>query len=126
MVEFGNYSNYYIFKCNTTMSLTNKPDRPKSITRPRPDRLKVVWPDGYEAIISLENLRRECPCAECRSKQLNGKKKPDIPMLRTFHEGMNELCELGIKGNYAINAIWADGHDTGYYTWADLRAICEK
>jgi len=47
-------------------------------------------------------------------------------MLKTHNKGRNELVELIPKGNYAIAAKWADGHNTGIYTWDDWRQIFEE
>jgi hypothetical protein len=32
------------------------------------NELVFVWPDGREDYLSLERLRRECPCAMCRGE----------------------------------------------------------
>jgi DUF971 family protein len=98
---------------------------PVSITRPKPDLITVEWPDGFKATITLERLRAECPCAQCQGEELTDKKHI-FPKLRMFKPGMNELVNLFPVGNYAVTAIWADGHDTGIYTWEVLREIFEK
>ena len=36
---------------------------------------------------------------------------------------MNELVSLTPVGNYGVQAAWADGHDTGIYTWEMLRTV---
>jgi DUF971 family protein len=35
-----------------------------------------------------------------------------------------ELMHLEAVGNYAIAFTWADGHDTGIYTFRWLRGLC--
>lgn len=39
--------------------------------------------------------------------------------------GMYELKNLQAVGNYAVQAEWGDGHNTGIYSWDILRAIAE-
>ncbi len=46
--------------------------------------------------------------------------------IKTFTPGMNELVSLKPVGNYAIQASWKDGHDSGIYTWEHLRRIFEQ
>jgi len=46
--------------------------------------------------------------------------------MKTMAPGMNELRALTPIGNYAIQATWGDGHDTGLYTWDQLRTLFEQ
>lgn len=46
--------------------------------------------------------------------------------LKEFKPGMNELVKLEPIGNYGLQATWADGHDSGIYTWETLKTIAEK
>ncbi len=39
---------------------------------------------------------------------------------------MNELVSLVPVGNYGVQAAWKDGHDSGIYTWDQLRTIALK
>jgi DUF971 family protein len=45
--------------------------------------------------------------------------------IKTFSPGMNELMALTTVGNYGVQAAWADGHDSGIYTWELLRTVFE-
>ncbi|MDC1067883.1 DUF971 domain-containing protein [Candidatus Kapabacteria bacterium] len=87
--------------------------------------LFTKWSDGFESTIKLEDLRKDCPCAEC-----TGEKIGDIiyskPKPVRFEPGVYEIKELTPIGNYAIAAKWANGHDTGIYTWELLRKIFDK
>ena len=108
------------------MKMENIP--PKSIKRPKPYLLRAEWPDGFSAVIKLEDLRKECPCASCddeRSKK-SMSSAPGFGVLQQIKEGQYELEKLEPVGNYAIKATWKDGHDTGLYTWNTLRRIFEK
>ncbi len=97
---------------------------PVSITRLEPGLIKVEWKDGFSAKIKLEDFRKECPCASCQGEQLGEKKI--MSKFQIFQPGMNELKDLKTIGNYAVQATWGDGHDTGIYTWEYLRQVFVK
>jgi DUF971 family protein len=42
-----------------------------------------------------------------------------------FDERQTTMNEVRWIGRYALAPIWADGHDTGLFTYAKLRASCE-
>ncbi len=100
--------------------------KPIKIFKPKPYLLACEFGDGFSAIIKLENFRKECPCAECTTKDKKTFWGSDITLLSAYKPGMNELKSLRKVGNYAIAAEWADGHNTGIYTWENLREIFEK
>ncbi len=97
-------------------------DMPTFINKVSPGLLKAEWKDGLSATIKIEKLRMECPCADCREKD-NPKSKFVMP---TIKMGQNELKSLNPVGNYAVNAVWGDGHDTGIYPWEFFRIIFEN
>ncbi len=100
---------------------------PKSIKKISPGLIKIEWGDGFSSVITLEKLREECPCANCRKDREEGSGKAfAIPLMKTFHEGMNDLEQLKPMGNYAVRAVWADGHQDGIYDWDYLRSVMEK
>ena len=43
--------------------------------------------------------------------------------LKMFKEGMYELKRLVTIGQYAVQAYWGDGHDTGIYSWEYLKML---
>lgn len=98
---------------------------PKSITKPNPYTIQFSWRDGAETTIKLEILRKECPCASCKGETIAGKVVA-LPSFQMFKPGQNELKELKPVGNYAVAAIWGDGHDTGIYDWEYLKELCTK
>ena len=98
---------------------------PISITKPAVGYLKAIWDDGFESIIKLEKLKKECPCADCREKQEVAQQEGKFSM-PIFKQGQFELKSLTPIGNYAINAEWADGHTSGIYPWEYFRSIFEK
>lgn len=93
--------------------------------KPLPNLLSAEWADGFKATITLEKLRDECPCALCQHEREN-REKETMMLLNTFVKGKYELKALDKVGNYAVRAVWGDGHDTGLYTWEVLRAIFEQ
>ena len=84
--------------------------------------LAIKWDDGSENFIPLENLRRSCPCAGCKGEtdiMGNLYKNPDRPLTaKSF-----ELVKISSVGGYAIQPVWADGHNTGIYSFEYLRRV---
>ena len=97
--------------------------RPLKIKLDSPSKeLRITWDDGHNEVIQLKLLRDECPCAGCKGEVLFGKVYKPAP-LSVFQEGMYDLGALTPVGQYAIQAVWKDGHDTGIYSWEYLRAL---
>jgi DUF971 family protein len=84
--------------------------------------LAVKWADGGEDFIALEKLRRACPCAGCKGETDilgNLYKNPEQPLTpKAF-----ELVKILSVGGYAIQPAWADGHNTGIYSFDYLRRV---
>ena len=82
-------------------------------------RLEVVYDDGVTAALSAERLRVNSPSAEVQGhspsqrKEVKGKENVRI-------------VELKPIGNYAIQIVFDDGHDTGLFTWDYLRELAER
>jgi DUF971 family protein len=87
------------------------------IERIEGDRLKFTWDDGFENILSLKFLRRSCPCATCSAGEEFKRKGPE--------PAQYEIKNINPIGNYAIQIIWKDGHDTGIYPFELLRTLKE-
>src|SRR5688572_6019642 len=89
------------------------------------DELAVKWEDGTESYISLEKLRRHCPCAGCKGEvdiMGNLYKNPDRPLeAKAF-----QLVRLIRIGGYAIQPVWSDGHGTGLYSFDYLKGVGES
>ena len=67
-------------------------------------------------------LRRACPCAACRGEPGLAGRFTHTPALRP---GEDELADISLVGAYGLNTVWADGHNTGIYTFETLRALGE-
>ena len=86
------------------------------------NELAVKWDDGSETFISLEQLRRHCPCAGCKGEtdiMGNVYKNPEKPLTA----GAFDLTRLTTVGGYAIQPTWADGHNTGIYSFEYLKRV---
>jgi DUF971 family protein len=86
--------------------------------------LAVKWDDGGESFISLEKLRRYCPCAGCKGEgdiMGNLYKNPDRPLSAESFQ----LVRVVSVGAYAIQPVWADGHATGIFSFDYLKRVAE-
>jgi DUF971 family protein len=84
--------------------------------------LAVKWDDGSESFVSLDVLRRACPCAGCKGEMDimgNLYKNPDRPLAANSYK----LVNLASVGGYAIQPVWADGHNTGIYSFEYLKRV---
>jgi len=84
--------------------------------------LAIKWDDGSESFVSLEKMRRSCPCASCHGETDvlgNVYKGPERPL------GANafKLVRLNNVGGYALNPLWGDGHSTGLYSFELLKQL---
>jgi DUF971 family protein len=80
------------------------------------NELAIKWDDGGESYIPLEKLRRACPCAGCKGEMDilgNLYKQPD----QTLTAKAFELVKIASVGGYAVQPLWADGHNTGIYSF---------
>ena len=102
------------------MDLPSADPAPTRVGRRDPARLVLEWPDGLGVDLSAATLRRACPCARC-VHELTG-----APLLdpRTIPDDLrHEHVEL--VGRYALGIRFADGHQTGIFTWRLLRRLAE-
>lgn len=108
--------------------MTDERTQPTGIVHARAQHeLRINWADGHESVYDLTALRDKCPCAACRGGHRAGTntqnaEDPDVITLTPVFE--LELREIQQAGNYALNLVWSDGHDAGFYTWAYLRDVC--
>jgi DUF971 family protein len=82
----------------------------------------LKFDNGFEADISAEKLRDNCPCAECSGEEvLLYKFAPAKQKNLTPESYIIEKAQM--VGNYAIQLFWKDGHNTGLYNWEYLRDL---
>ncbi len=84
-------------------------------------RLFIEWKDGLRSEYSLDRLRRECPCATCRTDRETQQKNP-MKILK-FNPAEVRVVSAQLVGNYAIQFTWSDGHNTGIFDFRMLRAF---
>ena len=81
--------------------------------------LKITWDDGHLSAYAFRSLRQNCQCALC-VEEWSGKgllEKEKIPQsLAGLH--------VAIVGQYALRIDFSDGHNTGIFTFKQLRALC--
>ncbi len=83
--------------------------------------LAIAWSDGAESYLSLEKLRRACPCATCGGE-------PDVvgrvvrPNVAYTPESF-DLAGWEMVGGYGFQPRWADGHKTGIFPFPYLRRL---
>ena len=82
--------------------------------------LALAWGDGHESYIPFKELREACPCAFCA----DGKKKMGSDPIPAAELGSDPIRALLPVGAYAVQVAWSDGHDTGIYTFENLRRMC--
>jgi DUF971 family protein len=78
-------------------------------------QLEIDWADGHTGIYPHRILRGFCPCAHCQGHQ---------GPIRFVEGGSLELRSIDEAGRYALRLLWEDGHGTGIYHYAFLRALC--
>ena len=83
--------------------------------------LAIDWADGHATVYGFEALRWLCPCAYCRGEAGMPGWLDSAPILTAEQTRMEDIH---LVGNYAVSPHWADGHHTGFYTYALLRDRC--
>lgn len=83
------------------------------------EKLLIRWQDGHNSEYNLLKLRKHCPCATCRGGDFG-----------PLGAGTGHITEAWVTryeyvGRYALKFTWNDGHETGFYTYKNLRSSCE-
>jgi len=77
-------------------------------------RLRLSWPDGREQLLDHAELRRHCPCSQCRAFRLRG----SAPLV----DDRVRVIELNAQG-YGLQLVFSDGHQRGIYPWQYLAQL---
>ena len=93
-------------------------DTPTGVEVDRERGLTLTWPDALTSTFTLEELRVNCPCAECRG--LRERNLPVWPKPNSPQPLRIEDAEL--IGAWGITLHWNDRHGTGIFSWELLRA----
>ena len=88
---------------------------------PTPDgrALEIRWKDGHTSVYEPRHLRLACPCAGCVDEMTGQPTLTPDKVPEKIH-----IAAIHYTGRYALQFIWSDGHDTGFYTFETLRALC--
>ena len=96
--------------------------KPTDIHADRPARqLTIAWADGHASAYDLTAFRWLCPCAFCRGEAGQPGWLDSNP---TLDGDQLELSDLTLVGHYALQPHWADGHNSGFYSFEHLRRNC--
>ncbi|MFI5316381.1 MAG: DUF971 domain-containing protein [Myxococcota bacterium] len=92
---------------------------PTSIAQAGPDKLRIVWNDGHESVYPVRLLRLACRCAHCVDEHTG---RP-LLLAESVPADVRPVRISGV-GRYALAFAWSDGHDSGIYTFENLRELC--
>ncbi len=86
--------------------------------------VEIAWSDGLRTTHSMNQLRKDCPCANCRVERQ--KLEAPGPVLRVISSeapavAQAKVVEFSPVGRYALSFLFNDGHSTGIYTYEFLR-----
>lgn len=88
---------------------------PLSVSHSQSERtLRLSWPDGRESLFNHAELRRQCPCSQCRAFRLKG--------LTPRVDERVRLIEINPQG-YGVQLVFSDGHQRGIYPWDYLAQL---
>ena len=92
---------------------------PHAINR-RDDGILIEWDrQGHEGFFPARDLRLACPCAAC-VEETSGR-----PLLNPAKVLADiRPVSLALVGAYGLKVHWSDGHETGIYTFEQLRRLC--
>lgn len=80
----------------------------------------ITWQDGHASSYALDYLRDQCPCAVCRGHSGEPPQANPLPL----YKPAPRLTKAEPVGRYAVQLFWADGHNTGLYSFDYFREIC--
>ncbi|MCW5754744.1 MAG: DUF971 domain-containing protein [Phycisphaeraceae bacterium] len=95
---------------------------PVQIDLKRDRGLTIEWADGTTSYYSVAYLRRMSPSADMRALRDEMARNP-LAVVPPGGSGALTALDAELVGNYAIRIRFSDGHESGIYTWAYLRAI---
>jgi DUF971 family protein len=85
-------------------------------------RMRFSWGDGRSSAYDWEYLRWRCPCATCSGE---GEFAGELQHRTELRPEETVMVDLELVGRYAVKPTWSDGHDTGIFTFRNLRGLAE-
>jgi DUF971 family protein len=99
--------------------IDNMTQAPTAINYFAKDRiLEITWAPGDIRRLPTRVVRAACGCAACVDER-TGVRTLDIDSIPPDID----ILAMRPVGNYAVHIQWSDGHDTGIYTWENLRQM---
>lgn len=89
------------------------------VLRESKDALILTYSDGQAYTLPAEYLRIYSPSAEVRG---HGEGNETLQ----FGKRLVTINALEKAGNYALQIVFSDGHDSGIYSWDYLQALAEN
>jgi ATP-binding protein involved in chromosome partitioning len=91
---------------------------PAEIRQDGPRGLAITWGDGHRSRFDVRELRLACGCAVCVDEWTGeGRLDPGAVPEDVVPRSIQPV------GRYAIQIDWSDGHQSGIYPFARLRAL---
>lgn len=83
------------------------------------ENIAIKWTDGSESFIKNKQLRDACPCANCsgESDVFGNLYKNNIQVQNSNNHLKYKISSYRHIGHYAIRVHWADGHNSGIYSF---------
>ena len=101
------------------MSSPSEQHKPIAIQlRSRSRQLELEYAGGERYSLSCEYLRVYSPSAEVLGHG------PGQEVLQTGKQNV-AITDVKPVGNYALQLVFDDGHDTGLYSWTYLYELCQ-
>lgn len=86
--------------------------------------LLIGWNDGQQRRYTFAELRKACPCVTCRNERKEAEANPlKLPVLSPVELQPVKVDKMSLAGNYAYRITFSDGHNTGLFTFEQLREL---
>jgi DUF971 family protein len=86
--------------------------------------LEIVWDDNTRQELDGVQLRRACPCADCKSLQRQHGNRGEVPAAAAWEPHATiTIQDIRLVGTYAAQIIFSDGHDRGIFPWLYLKGL---
>lgn len=101
---------------------------PVKIDLKRDEKLEIRWADGHVCVYPIAYLRKQCPCATCKTFREEQAKKPrtSLTVFSKTNEAPLSATSAALVGGYAMRIDWSDDHNSGIYSFDYLRQICPE
>lgn len=87
--------------------------------RKQSQQLEISYANDEQFSLNSEFLRVHSPSAEVRGHGA-GQETLQTGKLKV------QITELIPVGNYALQLVFSDGHDSGIFSWTYLRELCDQ